>query len=258
MRGLSIAGSAKPAASWRVMTANASATSATVRPITPTVSYDFELGLTPAGLIASNVGLKPTMPQNAAGRSTDPPVCVPSASGTMKSATAAADPLEEPPGVCAVFERIARLAGMRHRELGGHRLAHDDRARVPEQRHARGIGARTMPGVDGRAVLRRHVAGVDDVLDRDRNAVQRTARLLRVPRACIRQHLLRIDVRPRLHGFLARRDSRETILGELDRGELPRRDQRRRFRGRIAIVSFMPASVIRAGCPRLRSPYRRR
>ena len=31
----------------------------------------------------------------------DPAVCVPSAAGTIKSATAAADPLEDPPGVCA-------------------------------------------------------------------------------------------------------------------------------------------------------------
>jgi hypothetical protein len=31
----------------------------------------------------------------------EPVVCVPSASGTMQSATAAADPLDEPPGVRA-------------------------------------------------------------------------------------------------------------------------------------------------------------
>jgi hypothetical protein len=38
--------------------------------------------------------------------SVEPPVWVPKASGTMKSATAAAEPLEEPPGVCA------RLSGL--------------------------------------------------------------------------------------------------------------------------------------------------
>ena len=38
-----------------------------------------------------------TLPQ-AAGRITEPPVCVPIASGTMKSATAAAEPLDDPPG----------------------------------------------------------------------------------------------------------------------------------------------------------------
>ena len=40
------------------------------------------------------------MPQNAAGRETEPAVWVPTASGTMPAATAAAGPLEEPPGVC--------------------------------------------------------------------------------------------------------------------------------------------------------------
>ncbi len=33
----------------------------------------------------------------------DPPVCVPKASGTMKSPTAAPEPEDEPPGVCAGF-----------------------------------------------------------------------------------------------------------------------------------------------------------
>jgi hypothetical protein len=32
---------------------------------------------------------------------TDPTVCVPSASGTSPAATAAADPLLDPPGVCS-------------------------------------------------------------------------------------------------------------------------------------------------------------
>src|ERR1700681_2060302 len=38
-------------------------------------------------------------PQNAEGRITEPPVWVPSATGTWKSATPAAEPLDEPPGV---------------------------------------------------------------------------------------------------------------------------------------------------------------
>ena len=45
------------------------------------------------------VGLKPTTPQKAAGRITEPLVCEPIAPGTMCAATAAAEPLEEPPGV---------------------------------------------------------------------------------------------------------------------------------------------------------------
>src|SRR5690554_6980689 len=48
-----------------------------------------------------NEGLKPTTPLKAAGRIMEPPVCVPSAKSTMPAATAAADPLEEPPGSAA-------------------------------------------------------------------------------------------------------------------------------------------------------------
>src|SRR3546814_17002179 len=36
----------------------------------------------------------------------EPPVCVPKAIGTMPAATAAAEPLEEPPGVWAGFHRL--------------------------------------------------------------------------------------------------------------------------------------------------------
>ena len=44
----------------------------------------------------------------------DPPVCVPNATGTMKSATAAADPLEDPPGVCARLRGFAVGPGWRN------------------------------------------------------------------------------------------------------------------------------------------------
>jgi len=55
----------------------------------------------------SKLGLKPTIPQKAAGRITDPMVCVPTASGQSPAATAAAEPLLEPPGVWS------RLCGLR-------------------------------------------------------------------------------------------------------------------------------------------------
>src|SRR5262249_10821238 len=75
-----------------------SAMSSTARAIAPTVSRLSVLTCIPAGGNRPKLGLNPTTPQNAAGRITEPPVCVPSASGTMKSATAAAEPLDEPPG----------------------------------------------------------------------------------------------------------------------------------------------------------------
>src|SRR5437660_8708293 len=45
------------------------------------------------------LGLNPITPQNDAGRITDAAVCVPSAAGIIPSATAAAEPLDDPPGV---------------------------------------------------------------------------------------------------------------------------------------------------------------
>src|SRR5262249_44867069 len=52
-------------------------------------------------------------PQNAAGRPTDPTVCVPIAAGHIRAATAAADPLLEPPGVCSRFHGLRVGPGSR-------------------------------------------------------------------------------------------------------------------------------------------------
>ena len=81
-----------------VARANA-ATSPTERANRPTVSSDHEKHFMPAVGSSAKVGLKPTMPQYDAGRMVEPPVCEPTASGTMPAATAAAEPADEPPGV---------------------------------------------------------------------------------------------------------------------------------------------------------------
>src|SRR5215470_6710414 len=52
-------------------------------------------------LIPPCVGLSAMLPQYAAGRMIDPPTCVPIAAGTMRAATAAAEPDDDPPGVRA-------------------------------------------------------------------------------------------------------------------------------------------------------------
>src|SRR5262245_53184348 len=51
-------------------------------------------------------GLRPETPQNAAGRMIEPPVCVPSAARHISLATAAALPLDEPPGVWLRFQGL--------------------------------------------------------------------------------------------------------------------------------------------------------
>ena len=65
----------------------------------PRWSHVAETGWIPPICNVPTVGLKPTVPQYEAGLSMEPMVCVPSATGTIPQATAAAEPLEEPPGV---------------------------------------------------------------------------------------------------------------------------------------------------------------
>src|SRR5216683_1050697 len=50
-------------------------------------------------------------PQNEAGRITEPPVCVPNASGIIPAATAAAEPDDDPPGVCCGLRGLRVAVG---------------------------------------------------------------------------------------------------------------------------------------------------
>src|SRR5579863_8485159 len=106
MRGLD--GAARSTRRSRSSTAAAAkATSATPAPNRPAVSRCHDTGLTPTIGISRYDGLNPATPQYAAGRITEPAVCVPKVIGTKPAATAAAEPADEPPGVCA------RLCGLR-------------------------------------------------------------------------------------------------------------------------------------------------
>lgn len=84
---------------------------------------------------------------------TDPAVWLPTDSGTMPAATAAADPADEPPGV-------------------RHRLADDDGTGRAQCSHACRVALGPPAGEERRAVLGRIVGGVEHVLDADRNAVE--------------------------------------------------------------------------------------
>jgi len=68
-----------------------------VRVIGPTTSQLAENGTTPVRPIKPKVGLIPTVPQRKQGLRTEPPVSVPSAPIARPAATAAAEPLLEPP-----------------------------------------------------------------------------------------------------------------------------------------------------------------
>src|SRR5699024_1718918 len=51
-------------------------------------------------------GLRPNRPQQAAGMRMLPPPSLAPANGTTPAATSAADPPDEPPGVCPVFQGL--------------------------------------------------------------------------------------------------------------------------------------------------------
>src|SRR5687767_14962098 len=56
----------------------------------------------PQRLTRPYVGFRPTTPQSAAGCRTEPPVSEPMAAGTIRAATAAADPPDDPPATRVV------------------------------------------------------------------------------------------------------------------------------------------------------------
>ena len=68
-----------------------------------------------------------------------------------------------------------------------------------------------MPGVNGRAVACRHVESVEQILDRDRQAVQQTGRGPRIERTSACDRPIGVDQRPCVDGGFALRDAREAV-----------------------------------------------
>ena len=153
-----------------------SAASSTERANTPTWSSVRDSSSAPVRGIRPCVGLKPTTPQKAAGRITEPLVCEPIAPGTMPRRDRRRRAARRAARRALRVVRIAGLAGMEVGVFGGHGLAHDHGAGRAQPRHRRRIAARRAAGPQRRAELGRHVAGVEDVLDADRHAVQRAGR----------------------------------------------------------------------------------
>src|SRR5262245_4044025 len=75
------------------------ATSRTVRPIGPAVSWVCEIGMIPARLTSPTVGLSPTRPQAFDGQTIEPSVSVPIAAAPRLAEAAAPDPELEPHGL---------------------------------------------------------------------------------------------------------------------------------------------------------------
>src|SRR5260370_28288476 len=88
------------------ITASGAAASATVRPCTPTVSWMWVMGTTPARLVRPTVGLMPTTPLALAGQTTLPSVSVPKDTVAKFSEAAAPEPELEPQGVRSIAHGV--------------------------------------------------------------------------------------------------------------------------------------------------------
>ena len=167
------------------------------------------------------------MPHAAAGMRMDPPVSVPIDASDMPVATAIADPPLDPPGDRDGSLRVARgtkrgfLAGRAERELVQVALADENRAGTTQSRRDRGIRRGRRGRRHPRPGRRRHAALVDEILERDGNAVQRPEPLTASPRVIGsggRGHRLAAGHRDeRAVGVVLSFDARETRGGQIQR-----------------------------------------
>ena len=173
-------GAASPA-----ITASASAQSATLLAIGPIESSVNDSGNAPSVGTRCLLGFQPTMPQSAAGMRVEPPVSVPIAISHMPSADRDRAARGRAARHARAVERIARRAVMRiGADAGEGEFAHvglgdDHRAGRAQPLHHRRVGRGEQPFVGQHARARpRHFAGdVEQVLDADDRAVERTERL---------------------------------------------------------------------------------
>ena len=144
------------------------------------------------------------MPQAAAGMRIDPPVSVPIVASAMPAATLAADPPLDPPGDRDGIVRIARRTERRvfvrraERELVKIGLADEHRAGLRADAAIAGASrSATWPSRTRDAAVVGSAADVEQILDRDRHAVQRAAivpggelaiGLARLPPRLVRHH----------------------------------------------------------------------
>ena len=181
-----------------------SAASSTVRANTPTWSSVRDRRSAPLRGMRPWVGLKPTTPQKAAGP--DHRAVGLGADGARHHARPPPPPpsrWRSRPASGSDRAGLARLAGMVVRVLRGHGLAHDHGASGAQPRDDRRVPPRRAARPQGRAELGRHVAGVEDVLDADRHAVERAQRLarlaMRVGGLRLPHRVLAVEERPGLH-----------------------------------------------------------
>ncbi len=121
--------------------------------------------------------------------------------------------------------RVRRRAGMSIGELGRHRLAEQDAAGRARQRSGAGVVSRPAADIDRRAIGRRHVGAVEDVLEAERHPVQQSLFARSVALARLGQRRFARKMAPCAHHRLALGDPRETALDHRLCGQLAVFDQ---------------------------------
>ena len=160
------------------MAASRSARSPAVRAMGPSTANGSHGAETGQRGTTPGVGRSPSTPLHAAGLRSDPPRSLPSASGTMRQASATAAPPLEPPAERAGFQGLRvgaedRIEGVRARApLRRVGLAQHDRAGLSQAPDLQRIGDRHVIAVGRRAIRRADARGVLQILVCDRQAVQ--------------------------------------------------------------------------------------
>jgi hypothetical protein len=88
------------------MQSSSAAVSRTVRETTPSVVAPIHSSPIGACVTRPRDGFRPTRPHSLAGTRIEPPPSFACAAGTIRAATAAAEPPDEPPVECAVFHGL--------------------------------------------------------------------------------------------------------------------------------------------------------
>jgi len=154
-----------------------------------------------------------------------------------RAAARATRNVSAPPRV--VGRAVVRVVGGRAaRELVRVRLPDHDGAGRTQPPHRLGVVARYVVAMERRAVGRAHARGVGQILDRDRDTVQRAARrttceLVREA-ARVTARLGVADGDEGVERRIMRRDAGETRVDELDRRDLARANHRRELNERRA------------------------
>ncbi len=183
------------------------------------------------------VVLRPVRPHQDAGSRTEPPVSVPIAQGAKPAATATPEPLLDPPGVrCDLAGPTGSTACRRCWLVPQPPIANSTVWVLPstimpgaKKRSRQGRGdRRAAVAPHHRAAGRDPALDVDQVLERDRHAVQRPDRMAGADRLVGRlggePRVVGIDLDKGVQLRVVRRDAREQRLDDIDRRQAPRRD----------------------------------